>query len=227
MNQADDNTVIETISYIDSGSLQILKSCEKLKETMLLDSNDLLKTKGSLRTHTSFEIEWSRMLGHFRAISSQLNDITEKMDQHDLQNIVAVPTDPVSLPTGQPTMVIPELLRTKCSPEQSKITEALFNSIKPSIPSSQDENEREKQMNSINQRLRSSIKQYNDSIDHATKKFLRSNLRAVIRTKGEQTLSEYSVKHVQQRPAVGLELLSLLHNEPSEKLLNNLKELQC
>lgn len=156
----------------------------------------------------SATIEWPTLLGDFRGIAHQLAALNAKAENSQLKHVVAVPTDPAAQPNGMPSMIVPELLRTKRPPEQEAQDEQVRKKVKGFDGVFVDD---EAQATGRANELRTQFYRYNSMIGDVIKGIKESESHRSLHKQMGEIVTQYSVSAVSEPPKVGIQLLSYVH----------------
>mmetsp|Transcript_1775 Transcript_1775/g.2804 ORF Transcript_1775/g.2804 Transcript_1775/m.2804 type:complete len:234 (-) Transcript_1775:503-1204(-) len=191
------DSTIKVLNEVRTSSKQCLETCNKL-------SSSLPGGPGQLGS-----ADWPQLLGQFKVVSAQLSHF---VDMQQLEHTVAIPTHPAALPDGRPTLVVPDLLRTKRVPEQEAAENEVRELVKPFLPEeSLPKDERESQAQERLAQMREVVDVYNKSIDAVMDNFLASKSRNALKRKMHDTVTEFSAKKTKTRPQTGIDMLAYLH----------------
>ena len=227
-----DSNYLNLVQNISADNEQLLRSCTKLMESLPVSEPQFCSYIKEQKSHDAFNlsnqdasymdylnttvanVEWPTILGDFRSLSSKLTELGRKAESAKLNHMVAVPTDPVPQPNGMPSMLIPELLRTKRSPEQELKNERVRKLVRPTIEkipcdSKGNPNEKEAGIGVIT--VRSMILRYNSTIDEVLKELMESKIRSDLKHNCDATTTAFSVSRTKKSPHSARDLMKYLH----------------
>ncbi len=194
------------LSQLESGSGQLVRSCTLLQESIPTVSNDPTQDRGAPGKNT----DWPVLLGSFKNISNLLNDLGQVAEEQ-LEHTVPVPKAPGVDKEGRPTMVIPNLLTTKLSPEIEKSEQELRKSLKKFLPAS-DLNDEERETICVQriQDLKNSVRKLNKDLDETVEDFVTSESFALLKQKAGATLTKFSAPNSTRKSQEGVDLLQYM-----------------
>mmetsp|Transcript_15301 Transcript_15301/g.24891 ORF Transcript_15301/g.24891 Transcript_15301/m.24891 type:complete len:212 (+) Transcript_15301:140-775(+) len=196
----EDDSTTALLGRINKGGIGLLRSCEKLAESLPVSS-------------AKRDADFPKILGHFKNIGNQLETLAATAER-ELEHTVPVPTGPANTPEGIPTMLVPDLLRTKRLPEQEaeekKVREsAEVQRLLP--PKELGKAEREAEAAVRADQLRQHLFESNNKIESVIKKFNKGELRKNLKRKAGETISKLSGKKVYKRQQEGIDLFAYLY----------------
>ncbi|GBG26887.1 Cyclin-U4-1 [Hondaea fermentalgiana] len=153
--------------------------------------------------------EWPELLGHFKNVGQQLAEVSSKTERH-LEHAVPVPTAPAASQDGSPTMIVPELLRTKKPPEQEATEEEIRESIVGFLPDNDREEAREEEASLRLAQFNNANFKYNRDLEDLVGRLRDSDQRASLKRKCNETVTRFSARKRADRSQIATDMVAAL-----------------
>lgn len=155
--------------------------------------------------------DWPVLLGRFKAVAQHLDEVARQTERQ-LEHWVPVPVEPAAAPDGRPTMVVPQLLRTKKPPEQEIAERRVRKQVQDFLPEAGgDKAKREEEAAVRLNGFTNVVHNYNTAVDAVIDGLRKSDATKALKRKADETVTQFAAKKRATKPVDGIDLFAYLY----------------